>query len=143
MPSKAFLSRRGVQSRCASRIRATAPATSGVAKEVPLPRLNVSLPSAPLAAIQFSTPRAQTSGLVRPSKVGPGELNEAIRPRASTAPTATTPKPSAGAMMWPQGSSLSFPAALTTTTPKLTALSAARVVTAVLPSMSAKVYQST
>jgi hypothetical protein len=45
------------------------------------------------------TPRAQTSGLMRPSKVGPREEKLATWFELLTAPQATTESPSAGAMM--------------------------------------------
>jgi len=82
-------------------------------------------------------PLAITSGLMRPSEVGPRELKLATMPSASTAPTASTLSPSAGAEMYCQMSLPSLPAATTTTTPLPAARSAARVMGAVLPSMSA------
>ena len=54
------------------------------------------------SATWFDTPRAQTSGFVRPSAVGPGELKLAISPVSSTAPAVMMLSPSAGAAIVPQ-----------------------------------------
>src|SRR3989304_537112 len=94
---------------------------SGAANEVPLRRPK--LPDAWGAGTQTATPGAVTSGLVRPSAVGPRELNAARAPVESSAPTATTESPSAGVdrVCWP-GPSL--PAEGTTVMPRWAALAA-------------------
>jgi hypothetical protein len=49
------------------------------------------------SAVATRSPRADTSGLILPSPVGPRELNGIGVPDQSVAPTATTRLPSAGA----------------------------------------------
>ena len=83
----------------------------------------------------METPLAHTLGFVLPSKVGPLELNEAKYPLPSTAPQAIMLSASAGASKVP-GPGPEFPMALHTTIPLSAAMSAAMVVTAVLPSKS-------
>src|SRR5690606_2945702 len=75
-------------------ILATTPATSGLAKDVPaLERYS------PGVATYTIDPGAETSGLIRPSAVGPKELNDARVESGRTAPTAITESPSAGVPM--------------------------------------------
>src|SRR5258705_13783076 len=85
------------------------PVTSGVESEVPLSDVYVLLPSAEQAGTL--TPRAARSGLIRPSELGPCELNPAGAPVPSTAPTAMrlSPFTSEGASRYCQGVPPSFP----------------------------------
>jgi hypothetical protein len=123
--------------------QATAPAMSGVDSEVPLPFVKSVVLDALIVSVP--EPRARTSGLTRPSAVGPSELNDAMFPEPVTAPAVMTKNASDGAMRcdvagsesWP-----SLPAAVTVCTPKSLAALIAIVVTAVSPSRSACVYQS-
>ena len=69
------------------------------------------------------TPSATTSGLKRPSAVGPTELNTARLPITSTAPAAMTSLPSLGATkVFLSARNPPFPAELTTTTPRAAAI---------------------
>src|SRR5262249_57081983 len=89
------------------------------------------------------TPRASTSGLMRPSAVGPSEEKLAIAPVLSTAPHVMTLTASAGAIsddVAGDASCPSFPAALQHTRPFSVAVFTAIVVTAVAPLRSACVY---
>src|SRR5690625_6173531 len=71
----------GVRSPLTCSICVTTPATSGAEKDVPRPRLKADAP----VAIGTLTPGAATSGLIRPSAVGPTELNVAREESALTA----------------------------------------------------------
>ena len=119
------------------RTRAATPAVKGQEKDVPDHTL---YPVGTLAlAVYTLTPIAITSGLMRPSAVGPYELNDARIPPEFTAPAVRTLSPSAGAISvfgWPARATASFPAEFTTMIPLATAISAARVITVVFPSMS-------
>ena len=94
----------------------------------------------PGPAAVTATPWAATSGLMRPSAVGPTELKGARVPDDVTAPAVRTSRPSAGApsvlcsVLGP-----ALPAEFTTTTPRSPARSAARVEIAVCPFMSSAV----
>ena len=86
-------------------------------------------------------PCAITSGLIRGGVlvVGPTELKLLRVPEDVTAPTVSTLSPSAGtpSVLWAELPLL--PAEFTTTMPRATAASAARVMTVVLPFMSCHV----
>src|ERR671937_658649 len=87
----------------------------------------------PFADATFTrTPRADRSGLIRPSAVGPTELKLARVPSVATAPIASTRIPSAGApsVLW-SARNPPLPAEFTTTTPRSAAIAATRVVIAV------------
>ncbi len=117
----------------ASQRQAHIPANTGEEKEVPLARVTESVE----LATASSCPIAMRVGLIRPSKVGPTELNEALVPKGFTAPTVRTLSPSAGApihgkeISWPL-----FPALFTTRIPLLAAISAPRVEMQVFPFIS-------
>src|SRR5690606_782241 len=117
-------------------IPATSPVTSGAEKDVPEED-----PTCPLARTTLTPcPSAATSGLMRPSAVGPIELDPVFCRRLLTDPTATTPSTSAGAVMIRQlGILPSFPALVTTTIPRSLAHFAARDTTVVRPSICSRV----
>src|SRR5688500_1081910 len=111
-------------------MRATTPAVSGHENDVPLAE-PYALGELRSATLTF-TPMAATSGLMRPSALGPTELKEARAPLKATAPTATTRWPSDGApRVLCEGWAPSLPAELTTTIPRSAARSAALVLMAV------------
>src|SRR5437773_548933 len=88
--------RDGRRSGCADNTSAADPPMSGQEKDVPLARpKEVVLRS---VARKSETPRATTSGLMRPSAVGPQELKDAMFPLTSTAPTVRMFFASAGAL---------------------------------------------
>src|SRR5258706_16354031 len=89
---------------------------------------------------QVSTPIATTSGFILPSLVGPFELNMAIVPVLSTAPTAITESPSGGETMLGGVVWYSLPIELHITIPRYAQCSAARTMTVVLPSISLYSY---
>src|ERR1043166_1610539 len=109
---------------------AAAPAVSGDENEVPPV---VPIPPRSEATVA-TTPRAQTSGLIRPSYVNPRPLKFAITPLESTAPTERTLSASAGAVILNHGGPPALPALLDTKIPLLAAQSAALVMIVVLPS---------
>src|SRR5688572_30670106 len=114
---------------------AAIPAIIGPENDVPLLR-----PTCPFGKTTAARkPWALTSGLILPSTVGPKELKLALKPSESTAPTASTESPSAGAPIKCQGSSPSLPAEFTTSIPVAAAKSAALVIIVVFPSRSAYV----
>ena len=124
-------------------MHAHAAATSGVLRLVPLTA------ESPVVLVEctvtVATPHAESSGLRRPSAVGPLDEKPAMLPPRSVAPQVITLNASAGAMIelvagsasWP-----SLPAAVTHTMPFAVAVFTATVVTAVVPFRSACVYQS-
>ncbi len=83
-------------------------------------------------ATMTPTPGPTTSGLMRPSEVGPRELKPATLPSESVAPTATISWASAGVSSVADEGPL-LPTATTTSVPRAAALSAATVVTATSP----------
>ncbi len=97
--------------------------------------------SVPDEADHVATPLAQTSGFVRPSAVGPRDEKLATVPAASTAPTESILKASAGAIS-ELADEPELPIASQTTMPRPAAMLAPIVVTAVAPSKSENVYQS-
>ena len=82
-------------------------------------------------------PRAETSGLMRPSKDGPWLLNPARMPNWSTAPTAKIESASAGAEMYFQLELPSLPAEIQSIIPVRAAATAASEMGVLRPSMSA------
>ena len=116
---------------------------SGVERLVPLTALR------PVGLVELTlttlTPHASTSGLRRPSAVGPSEENPAIESFRFAAPQVMTLNASAGAMIVNVSGSAScpaFPAAVKQTSPFAVAIFTARVVIAVSPSSISGVYQS-
>ena len=107
---------------------AASPATSGVANEVPLLWV---IPRS-MAATVTASPGATSSGLMRPSAVGPRELKPTTRRSESVAPIARAESASAGVPRV-RGCGPSFPTEMTTSVPRCAALSAAMVVTATSP----------
>lgn len=105
------------------------PARTGVAKLVPLEMQKPdSLEST------MSLPRATTSGLMRPSAVGPGELKGDRVLSSRTAPTVRTEATSAGELRRGRGSRPLLPAALRRSMPLETAMAAAMAMGVVWPS---------
>src|SRR5579859_7167665 len=102
---------------------------SGLEKDVPSPE--AILPDD--VTTTLPCPNAETSGLTRPSELGPTELNAVRAPAWSTAPQAITPSASAGTTIYFHDVAPSLPAAFTTRIPRSNALCAARETTDVLP----------
>src|SRR5215831_11774891 len=120
----------------AERTSAATPAESGHEKDVPF-----ALPY-PVVLVELATrtpcPIAMISGLILAgtSVVGPTELKLVLVPVLSTAPAVMTLSPSAGApSVLCEALNPALPAELTTTTPSCVAISAARVMSVVFPSM--------
>jgi hypothetical protein len=97
----------GVHSGCSCSRSAQAPLTMDAENEVPLRRRyscrlkgSAGDPAPRPLTVTICWPGATTSGLIRPSAVGPLELKEARTEfTGCTAPTATTPAPSPGTVM--------------------------------------------
>src|SRR3954463_3132552 len=102
----------------------TVPVTKGVAELVPLPVA----PMPPCPASTTATPGAETSGLTRPSSVGPRLENQGSEkppaPVSASAPTVTADCAAPGALIV-QLAGPPFPAAAITTIPAATAASTA------------------
>src|SRR5947207_2657178 len=120
--------------------QAANPAARGVEKDVPLAAVYAEgLSGTETLGSGLPDPIAIRSGLMRPSELGPIEEKLVLTLLRSTAPIASTLSPfaSAGAMILRQGWLPSLPAAFTTRMPLAAAISAARVMVVVWPSMSA------
>src|SRR5438105_6482702 len=113
---------------CSCLTSAALAAMSGVANDVPSNRRT----SPVSVTTHTATPGAVKSGLRRPSAVGPREEKNAMVPRESSAPMASTESPSAGVQIERKPGPL-LPAAVTTRMPRCAAMSAALVVTATSP----------
>ena len=111
---------------------AAKPAIKGAENDVPF-KLEI-FPFDRLATVP--RPIAETSGLILLSKLGPVELNEALNPVRSTAPTLNMESASAGDEMYFQLADPSFPAEMVQIIPRLLAQTAANVLRAVLPFIS-------
>ena len=92
---------------------ATKPAAIGHENDVPF--IDWSVPS--YFAATTLNPNALTLGFTRPSALGPKDVNSAASMAISTAPTARTLSPSAGAVMYFHELLPSLPALLTTSKP--------------------------
>ena len=111
---------------------ATIPAITGLEKEVPF-----AVTIFPEESDKTTDcPCAITSGFTLPSKEGPIELKLVTVFEAFTAPTVSTEIPSAGTAILGFAVAPSFPAEATTIIPREKAISAPRVIKAVLPSIS-------
>src|SRR5690349_18059932 len=109
--------------------QAAAPAIIGLAKEVPPSKPKIPLPK----ATNVPEPCVHTLGFTLPSNDGPCELKSAIISCESTPPIVSTLSPSAGAPIYLHGVLPELPALFTTRIPLDAAMSAAIVITALLP----------
>ena len=111
---------------------ATSPATRGVENEVPISLTIVPRPE----MSEVGLPKAITSGLTRPSCVGPTPLKGAFIKLVFTAPTVRMSLASAGKTIFFQGPMPLLPAELTSMIPLRASIEAERLMNAVSPSRS-------
>src|ERR1035437_5522484 len=120
---------------CACHKHVAIPAVIGPENEVPLKYSISPVPGSPTTA---GEPCAATFGFIRPSTLGPRELNPAKFFNESTAPTASVLSASAGVPIKCQGDQPSFPALHTGRIPLLAAMADAIAIGVVLPFISAR-----